>query len=183
MHPWHDLPTGDPAGCFQTVIEVPKGGTLKYELDKESGLLRLDRVLYSAVLYPANYGFLPQTLGDDGDPLDVLVLMNEGVQPLSIVRARAIGMLPMRDEGRGDEKIIAVCCDDPDVATINDLDHLRPHTLRQTERFFLDYKMLENKTVEVQGYQNRERAIEVIREAVARYAETYATEETAVEAG
>ena len=173
MHPWHDLPVGDPAGCFQTLVEVPKGGTLKYELDKESGLLRLDRVLYSAVLYPANYGFLPRTLGDDGDPLDVLVLMNEGVQPLSIVRARAIGMLPMRDEDRGDEKIIAVCCDDPELTGIDDLAQLRPHTLRQIERFFLDYKTLENKTVEVSGYQDREAAVRVVREAVERYAEAF----------
>ena len=173
MHPWHDLPVGDPAGPFQTVVEVPKGGTLKYELDKESGLLRLDRVLYSAVMYPANYGFLPRTLGDDGDPLDALVLINEPVQPLSIVRARAIGMLPMLDEGRGDEKIIAVCCDDPEFSDIGDLADLRPHTLRQIERFFLDYKALENKTVEVSGYQDRAAAVAVVRDAVERYDRTF----------
>src|SRR5688500_14327552 len=153
MHAWHDLDTGqNPAEWFNAVIEIPAGGTVKYELDKGSGLLRVDRVLYSAVHYPANYGFLPRTLGDDGDPLDVLVLMSEPVVPLSVVRARAIGALRMRDMAThdvrtlaNDEKIIAVCLDDPGWRDFTALEALPPHSLKAIERFFLDYKSLEEK--------------------------------------
>ena len=173
MHPWHDLPTGDPADCFQTVIEVPRGGTVKYELDKQSGMLRVDRVLYSAVYYPANYGFIPRTLGGDGDALDVLVVMDQPVAPLSVLRARAIGALPMRDEAGADEKIIAVCCDDPGFAHYADLGDLPPHQRRQIERFFLDYKVLEHKSVETMNFMSRDEAIDVIRDAVARYEATH----------
>ncbi|MEM6328582.1 MAG: inorganic diphosphatase, partial [Bacteroidota bacterium] len=125
MHPWHDIPTGkNPAEAFNAVIEIPKGGTIKYELDKRSGLLRLDRVLYSSVYYPANYGFIPRTLGDDGDALDVLVLMSEPVDPLTLIRAHPLGMLPMQDEAGGDEKILAVCPDDPGFLGFDTLDDL-----------------------------------------------------------
>ncbi|MFN3597638.1 MAG: inorganic diphosphatase [Rubricoccaceae bacterium] len=171
MHAWHDLPLGDPEGCFNTVIEVPRGGTVKYELDKESGMIRVDRVLYSAVYYPANYGFLPHTYGDDKDPLDVLVLMNEAVDPLCMLRARAIGALPMRDDAGRDEKIIAVCCDDPAYSHYEHIEALPKHILRQIERFFLDYKALEGKTTETQGYIGRDEAVQVIKDAVRSYDE------------
>jgi inorganic pyrophosphatase len=114
-HPWHDVPIGDEAPDeFTALIEIPKGSRVKYELDKETGLLKVDRILYSSVIYPANYGFIPRTLGDDDDPLDLLVLMQEPVQPLSILRARPIGMMHMIDEGENDEKIICVHLDDPE---------------------------------------------------------------------
>ena len=173
MHPWHDLPAGDPADCFHTVIEVPRGGTVKYELDKQSGLLRVDRVLYSAVHYPANYGFIPRTLGGDGDALDVLVLMEQPVVPLSVLRVRAIGALPMVDDAGDDEKIIGVCCDDPGYAHYDDLHDLPEHHRRQLDRFFLDYKVLEHKEVKTMSFMNREEAVAVIRDAVARYAAAY----------
>jgi inorganic pyrophosphatase len=181
MHAWHDLPTGpDPAEAFNAVVEIPRGGTVKYELDKQSGLLRVDRVLYSAVHYPANYGFLPRTLGADGDPLDVLVLMSEPVVPLSVVRARAIGALRMRDMQTtdaatfaDDEKVIAVCLDDPGWRGYGALADLPPHILLSIERFFLDYKALEQKAVETGGYLDRDAAVAVIEDAVRRYAERF----------
>jgi inorganic pyrophosphatase len=186
MHPWHDLPTGDDvAVAFNALIEIPGGGSVKYELDKATGLLRVDRVLYSAVHYPANYGFLPRTLGADGDPLDVLVLMSEPVVPLSVVRARAIGALRMRDMATGDpatfaadEKIIAVCLDDPGWRAYTALDALPPHVLLPIERFFLDYKRLEGKEVETGGYMDRDEAVVVIEEAVVRYREHFEERES-----
>ncbi len=181
MHPWHDLPTrapvkgdAEPDDVFHAVIEIPRGGMVKYELDKASGLLRADRVLYSAVYYPANYGFLPRTLGDDGDALDVLVLMSEPVVPLCLVRCRPIGALPMRDEAGGDEKIIAVCVDDPAFRAHRALDTLPPHVLRQIERFFMDYKALEDKWVETSAYLDRTAADAIIADGERRYAERYA---------
>ncbi|MEL6613316.1 MAG: inorganic diphosphatase [Bacteroidota bacterium] len=170
MHAWHDLDPGrDPGQQFNAVIEVPKGGTVKYELDKRTGLIRVDRVLYSAVYYPANYGFIPRTLGGDGDPLDVLVLMSESVDPLSVLRARVIGALPMVDDAGDDEKILAVCADDPGFAHIETLDDLPQHQRNQIERFFLDYKKLEGKTVKTRGYLNKEEATRVIEECIDRY--------------
>lgn len=171
MHPWHDLPVDERrlAESFPVVVEVPMGSKNKYELDKASGLLRLDRVLYSAVHYPANYGFIPRTHADDGDPLDVLVLMQEAVAPLTIVRARAIGGLRMRDEHGGDDKIIAVCVDDPAYATYGKLEDLPPHITRELDQFFRDYKVLEEKTVEVDEFYSTGRALDVIHAARASY--------------
>ena len=169
MHAWHDLPTGDPHSCFNVVIEVPKGGTIKYELDKQSGMLRVDRVLYSAVHYPANYGFIPRSLGDDGDALDVLVIMDQPVTPFSLLRARAIGALPMTDDMGEDEKIIAVCCDDPGYSHMRDISDLPEHLQRQLDRFFLDYKTLEKKTVQTYDFYDRTRSIQVIQECIDRY--------------
>src|SRR6476661_8358426 len=144
MHPWHDTYVDDALvdRAFPVVIEIPKGSKNKYELDKDTGLLRLDRVLYSAVFYPANYGFIPRTHADDGDPLDILVLMQEPVEPLTIVRARAIGGLRMVDDMGGDDKIIAVCVDDPAYSQYQSLDELPPHVIKELDRFFRDYKVL-----------------------------------------
>ena len=172
MHPWHDVTLGDDIQrYFRAIIEIPKGSKVKYELDKVTGLLSLDRVLHSAVHYPANYGFLPQTFCDDGDPLDVLVLGQEPVLPLCILRARAIGVLSMRDDKGQDDKIIAVHVDDPEYAHYRELTELPPHRLREVERFFLDYKVLEQKTVSVEPYQGRGAAQRVIHDAVRLYQE------------
>jgi inorganic pyrophosphatase len=172
MHAWHDVELGDEIERhFRAVIEIPKGSKVKYELDKATGLLALDRVLHSAVHYPANYGFLPQTFCDDGDPLDVLVLGQEPVLPLCILRAKAIGVLTMRDEKGQDDKIIAIHIDDPEYEHYRDITELPPHRLRELERFFLDYKILENKTVDVQHLRGPVDAERVIRDAIRLYRE------------
>jgi len=170
-HPWHDLPNNpDTAGeCFNVVIEIPRGSTVKYELDKPTGLLRVDRVLYSAVHYPANYGFLPRSYCDDNDPLDVLVLGHEPVQALSIMQARAIGVMHMRDEDEGDDKIIAVHVHDPAFNSYTDLDQLPAHVFEQIQRFFEDYKTLEGGHVVVEGWGNADKALKVVVESFALY--------------
>jgi inorganic pyrophosphatase len=171
MHPWHDCYVDDSviASAFPVVIEIPKGSTNKYELDKETGLLRLDRVLYSAVYYPADYGFIPRTYCDDGDPLDVLVLGQEPVHPLTIVESRAIGVMRMRDEKGIDDKIVAVSARDPAFAGYQDKDQLPAHLLRQVRRFFEDYKALENKQVVVEDMLGHTDAIDIIRVALELY--------------
>ena len=172
MHPCHDVALGDHIERhFRVVIEIPKGSKIKYELDKETGLLWLDRVLHSAVHYPANYGFLPQTYCADGDPLDVLVLGQEAVLPMCILRAKAIGVIAMHDEKGQDDKIIAVHVDDPEYAHYSDLAELPPHRLRELKRFFLDYKALEDKPVTVGGMQSRAEAQRLILQAAALYRE------------
>ena len=172
MHAWHDVELGDdPGRFFRAVIEIPKGSKVKYELDKATGLLYLDRVLHSAVHYPANYGFLPRTFCDDGDPLDVLVLGQEPVVPLCTLRARAIGVLTMSDDKGQDDKIIAIHLDDPEYEHYHDIAELPPHRLRELERFFLDYKVLEHKTVNVDQFRGRREADQVIREAARFYLE------------
>jgi inorganic pyrophosphatase len=170
VNPWHDVELGaDIARAFRCVIEIPKGSKVKYELDKQTGMLWLDRVLHSAVHYPANYGFLPRTYCDDGDPLDVLVLGQEPVVPLCILRARAIGVLTMHDDRGQDDKIIAVHVDDPEYAHYRDVTELPPHRLKEMQRFFLDYKVLENKVVDVEQFQGRPVAEQVIRAAIRLY--------------
>jgi inorganic pyrophosphatase len=151
------------------VIEVPHGSKNKYELDKETGFLRLDRVLYSAVHYPANYGFLPRTFCDDGDPLDALVLGQEPVHPMTMVEARAIGMMRMRDEKGIDDKIIAVSVRDPAVTDYTHHNQLPEHTLQMIKRFFQDYKVLEQKQVVVEEFIGPEESLVVIREALDMY--------------
>ena len=171
MHPWHDSYVDDTliAKAFPVVIEIPKGSTNKYELDKETGLLKLDRVLYSAVYYPADYGFIPRTYCDDGDPLDVLVLGQEPVYPLTLVAARAIGVMRMRDEKGVDDKIVAVSVKDPSYADYTDKSQLPPHLLRQLRRFFEDYKVLEDKKVLVEELLGPTEAVAIISEALELY--------------
>lgn len=166
MHPWHDVAIGSDIVSFvPSVIEIPRGSKLKYEVDKATGLLRLDRVLYSSVHYPANYGFIPRTYAGDGDPLDILVLMQEPVAPLSIVRARPLGGIRMHDNG-DDDKIIAVCIDDPAYSHYQGMNQLPPHVVKELDRFFRDYKMLESQVAPViDNAYNLPEALRVIQEA------------------
>ncbi len=169
-HPWHDVTPGEnlPAR-FAAVIEIPMGSTVKYELDKTTGLLKVDRMLYSAVYYPANYGLIPQTLAEDGDPLDVLVLCQEPVAPLTIMNARAIGLMTMLDSGKRDHKIVAVCENDPVYAFYKEAHDLPTPWLNMLRRFFQDYKALEEKTVEVDDFLPTEAAFPVIEESLHEY--------------
>ena len=174
-HAWHDVPIGDDAPeTFNVVIEIPQGSKVKYELDKQTGLLRVDRVLYSSVIYPSNYGFIPQTYGDDNDPLDVLVMMQEPVLPLSLLHVRPIGMMHMIDQGQADEKIICVHLDDPAFNSYYHIWELPDHRLLEVRRFFLDYKLLEEKEVEVQDFQGPDKARAVVKKAMERYVEEFA---------
>jgi len=170
MNPWHDVAIGeDITRSFHCVIEVPSGSKIKYELDKTTGLLRLDRVLYSAVHYPANYGFIPRTYCGDGDPLDVLVLCQEAVVPLCIMRSRPIGVITMTDHDGQDDKIIGVAVDDPEFIGIDDIKDLPPHRLREIQQFLKDYKSLEGKVAKVGPLEGTKRAHKVIRDAIALY--------------
>ena len=170
MNPWHDVPIGDGAPeSFNTIIEIPIGSRVKYELDKPTGLLKVDRVLYSAVYYPANYGFIPRTFCDDGDPLDVLVLGQVEVVPLCIVRAKAIGVMQMIDQEKEDDKIVAVHADDPEYRDYQDISELPEHRLKALRRFFEDYKALELKEVKVERARGREEACRIISAAIKLY--------------
>src|SRR5207302_9884100 len=154
---------------FDCVIEIPFGSSVKYELDKVSGLIKLDRVLYSAVYYPANYGFVPQTLAEHDDPLDVLVLCQETVVPLTVIHARSIGLMTMIDAGKRDHKIIAVATEDPEFNSYHEAHDMPPHRLTMLRRFFQDYKQLEGKAVEVDEIQPAKDAYPIIEDALARY--------------
>jgi len=170
MHPWHEVDIGEDSPKIVTaVIEVPKGSKAKYELDKKSGLLKLDRILFSSVHYPANYGFIPQTLCDDHDPLDILVLGQLPVTPLCLMRAKPIGLMKMLDQGEEDDKIISVHVDDPEYAHYTSIDELPPHRLKEVKRFFEDYKNLENKTVNVKDFFGVMEAQKIIEESIRAY--------------
>ena len=170
IHPWHDVTPGeDIPQEFNTIIEIPFGSSVKYELDKASGLIKLDRVLYSAVYYPANYGFIPQTLAEDNDPLDVLVLCQETVVPLTLIHARTIGLMTMIDQGKKDHKIIAVATDDPEFNSYREAAEMPSHRLIMLRRFFQDYTQLEGKVVEVDEIQPAKAAFPIIEDALARY--------------
>ncbi|XP_035814652.1 soluble inorganic pyrophosphatase-like isoform X1 [Zea mays] len=169
-HPWHDLEIGPGAPeFFNCVVEIPRGSKVKYELDKASGLIKVDRVLYSSVVYPHNYGFIPRTLCEDNDPLDVLILMQEQVVPGCFLRARAIGLMPMIDQGEKDDKIIAVCADDPEFRHYTDITDLPPHRLQEIRRFFEDYKKNENKEVAVNEFLPAKDAINAIKYSMDLY--------------
>lgn len=173
MHPWHDYPVDEAAigASFPVVIEVPMGSKNKYELDKASGLLRLDRVLHSAVFYPANYGFVPRTYADDGDPLDALVFGQEPVVPLTVVDVRAIGVMKMRDDKGIDDKLLAVCIGDPAFSDYRDFRELPKHVVREMQRFFEDYKALEGKHVSVEELLGPSEAVRILTDALRYYRE------------
>lgn len=171
-NPWHDIDPGTQIEkFFYSIIEIPKGSKNKYEMDKATGLLRADRVLFSSVVYPANYGLIPRTYCGDKDPLDVLVLGQEPIHPLCIVRCKAIGMISMTDEQGKDDKIIAVHADDPAYADYNDISALPQHVIKELQRFFEDYKILEDKEVTVGELKGRVDAINVINSSLKLYDE------------
>ncbi len=169
-NPWHKVVIGDQAPeVVNGIIEIPKNTRAKYELDKDSGLLMMDRVLYSSMYYPANYGFIPQTYCDDNDPLDIMILSQITVVPMCIVSAKVIGVMRMLDGGELDDKIIAVAENDMSVNHMNDISELPEHFFKELRSFFEDYKKLENKTVEVEDFQNAEIAKGIIRKSIEDY--------------
>ncbi|WHZ09513.1 MAG: Inorganic pyrophosphatase [Cytophagales bacterium] len=169
-HPWHETPVGArPPELINGIIEISTGMHTKYEVDKDTGLLKLDRILYSAVYYPANYGFIPQTLGDDHDPLDIMVLCREPIQPLCLVPSRVIGVMQMIDQGLADEKILAVADNDANTKHLNDINELESHFKLELKEFFESYKKLENKVVIVPDFQGKETAMKIIEKAMANY--------------
>jgi inorganic pyrophosphatase len=169
IHPWHDVTPGENLPKeFNAIVEIPFGSCVKYELDKVSGLIKLDRILYSAVYYPANYGFIPQTLAEDDDPLDVLVLCQETVVPLTLMHARTIGLMTMIDAGKKDHKIISVATEDPEFNSYNEAREMPPHRLTMLRRFFQDYKTLEGKAVEVEDIEPAANAFPIIEDALHR---------------
>lgn len=170
FNPWHHVTVGEQQpDIVQGIIEIPQGSKAKYELDKDSGMLRLDRVLFSSVSYPHNYGFIPQTLGEDNDPLDIIVLSQIAVDPMCIIEAKVIGVLRMIDNGEGDDKIIAVAQNDMSVNHFNEVSELPPHLTVELQNFFEDYKKLENKLVVVEDFQNAEVAKGIVTEAIENY--------------
>ena len=174
MNIWHDMdPTEITPTDFSAVIEISKDSQCKYELDKNTGLLRLDRVLYTATHYPANYGFIPRTFADDGDPLDVLVLCARSIQPLTLVRVYPIGVMRMLDDGKMDDKIIAIPFSDPTYNNIRSIDEMPPHIFDEIMHFFSVYKQLENKQTAVKELFCKEKAEEIIAEAIECYKKTF----------
>ena len=170
LHPWHGAGYGDKApATVNGLIEISQGSRCKYEIDKKTGLLKLDRVVYSSFHYPVNYGFIPQTLGEDGDPLDILVMCSESIQPLCLVEATVIGNMQMIDSGEKDDKIIAVATKDPSVNHITNINELPAHFFAVLKNYFEQYKVLENKKVEIDDFQDKEIAYKVIEEAIAYY--------------
>ncbi len=173
-HPWHGIPSGESAPkIVNAVIEIPQGSRAKYEIDKASGLLKLDRIIYSSFYYPCNYGFIPQTYGDDKDPLDILVITSQPVQALCLMEAKVIGVMQMIDSGDADDKIIAVAANDPGVNHFNDIEELYKHFFDELRHFFEEYKRLENKMVKVEEFGNREFAYTIIKQAMDFYKENF----------
>ncbi|HEX2608491.1 MAG TPA: inorganic diphosphatase [Flavisolibacter sp.] len=174
LHPWHGAHYGNQAPHeVHAMIEIPQGSRTKYEIDKETGLLKLDRVIYSSFHYPVNYGFIPQTLGHDGDPLDILVLCSQTIQPLCLVEATVIGNMQMIDSGEKDDKIIAVATKDPSVNHISSIDEMPRHFINELRNYFEQYKVLEDKQVQIEDFQNKEIAYEIIQEAISYYKEKF----------
>lgn len=182
MNPWHDVSIGDDIPETVTgIIEIPKNTRAKYELDKESGLLKMDRVLYSSVYYPANYGFIPQTYCDDDDPLDIMVFSQIEIQPLCLVDAKVIGVMHMVDVDEIDDKIIAVAKNDMSVNHVNDISELPQHYIKEIRNFFEDYKKLENKEVIVKEFQGRKEAFKIIEQSIVDYQKKFGNKKDLVE--
>jgi inorganic pyrophosphatase len=174
LHPWHGASYGDDVPeIINAIIEIPEGSRAKYEVDKKTGLLKMDRVVYSSFHYPVNYGFVPQTLGLDHDPLDILVLCSQPIQPLCLVRATVIGNMQMIDSGEEDDKIIAVATDDPSVNHITSIDDLPKHFISVLRNYFEQYKVLENKEVVIEDFQDKDIAYRIIKESIELYKQNF----------
>lgn len=170
LHPWHGVEPGEQAPrIVNAIIEIPQGSRAKYEIDKPTGLLKLDRIIYSSFYYPTNYGFIPQTYGDDKDPLDILVITTQPVQPLTLMEAKIIGVMQMIDNGDSDDKLIAVAANDPGVNHYNNIEQLPPHFFSELRHFFEEYKKLENKTVVVEEFGDKATALEIVDQAIKSY--------------
>ena len=175
LHPWHGASYGkEHPQIVNALIEIPQGSRTKYEIDKETGLLKLDRVIYSSFHYPVNYGFIPQTLGLDGDPLDILVLCSQSIQPLCLVQATVIGNMQMIDTGEEDDKIIAVATKDPSVNHYTDISELPRHFITELRNYFEQYKVLENKEVQIEEFQDKEAAYNIINDSIELYKQKFA---------
>ena len=174
LHPWHGATYGEKApATVNALIEIPQGSRSKYEVDKATGLLKLDRVIYSSFQYPINYGFIPQTLGLDNDPLDILVICSQSIQSLCLVEANVIGNMQMIDSGQEDDKIIAVASKDPSVNHITRMEELPQHFLLELRNFFEQYEVLENKKVEIDTFQDQLIAYKIIKDSIHLYNETF----------
>ena len=174
LHPWHSVTPGENAPRVVTaIIEIPEGSRCKYEIDKATGLLRLDRIIYSSFHYPINYGFIPQTYGGDKDPLDILVITSLPVVPLTMMDAKVIGVMQMIDQGESDDKIIAVAANDPTVNHYNNIEELQPHFFDELRHFFEEYKKLEKKEVKVEEFGDKTKAIAIVKEAIDYYKECF----------
>lgn len=174
LHPWHGAHYGKKAPqIVNGLIEISQGSRAKYEIDKTTGLLKLDRVIYSSFHYPVNYGFIPQTLGEDGDPLDILVMCGESIQPLCLVQATVIGNMQMIDNGEKDDKIIAVATNDPTVNHFTSVEDLPKHFIAVLKNYFENYKVLENKEVIIDEFQDKDAAYKIINQAIDKYTETF----------
>lgn len=174
LHPWHGVNFGENAPrVVNAIIEIPQGSRCKYEIDKESGLLKLDRILYSSFYYPVNYGFIPQTYGEDKDPLDILVITSLPVQALTLMEAKVIGVMQMVDSGDADDKIIAVAANDPSVNYYNNIEELPKHFFDELRHFFEEYKHLENKTVAVEEFKDKATALQVIEQGIKSYKDLF----------
>lgn len=172
MNLWHDISRGE-AEKFKVVVEIPKLSRIKYELDKDSGLIHVDRVLYSPMHYPANYGFVPRSLWDDGDPLDVLILSHEPFVPGCLVEVRPIGVMDMEDDGEGDAKVLAVPTTDPRFNSFQDIKDIEPHLPEEIGHFFKVYKDLQKKDVKIKGWEGKTEAIEAVRHSFKLYDQKY----------
>lgn len=173
-HPWHGLTPGDHAPrIVNAIIEIPQGSRAKYEIDKESGLLRLDRIIYSSFYYPCNYGFIPQTYGEDKDPLDVLVITSQPVQALCLMDAKVVGVMQMVDSGDADDKVIAVAANDPSVNHYNNIEELPKHFFDELRHFFEEYKKLEKKTVVVEEFGDKATALKIVQEGIDFYRDNF----------
>jgi inorganic pyrophosphatase len=173
-HPWHGVPVGKQAPrIVNAIIEIPQGSRAKYEIDKESGLLRLDRIIYSSFYYPCNYGFIPQTYGGDRDPLDILVITSQPVQALCLMDAKIVGVMQMIDSGDADDKIISVAAHDPGVNHYNNIEELPKHFFDELRHFFEEYKKLEKKMVVVEEFGDKTTALKIVQDAIDFYKETF----------
>jgi inorganic pyrophosphatase len=170
QHPWHEVSIGNnPPEFVNALIEIPRGSKAKYEIDKASGLIKLDRVIYASMFYPLNYGFIPQTMGEDHDPLDIVVLTQVSVVPLCLIPAKVIGVMQMVDRGEADDKIIAVAEQDPSVNNINDIQDIPDYLRAELTHFFENYKTLENKKVVIDQFLDKRKAMEIITDSIAFY--------------